>query len=115
MGVKKYTDWASYWDGLRTNLFKCIGTTGVAYLGTNAIAGATKDAAYGISWNQALSFFGVHLAFEVFNYLKNNQPQVITETVDTSFSSKNPVTGAEVVQSSTKTTVTPVADAPKTP
>lgn len=104
----KYTDWASWWDGLRTNLIKCIGTTGIAYLGTNAIQGMGAEG-YGISWKQALGFFGVHIAFEVFGYMQKVQPQVITETVDTSHIVRDPDTGGVIETGVSKTvTTTPV-------
>jgi hypothetical protein len=110
--LKRYTDWVTWWDGLRTNLIKCIGTTGIAYLGTNAIQGIGA-AGYGISWKQALGFFGVHIAFEVFGYMQKVQPQVITETTDTTHVSKSPDGSVEIGSSKTVTT-TPV-DQAKTP
>lgn len=109
---KKYTDWFSWWVGLRQNLMKCIGTTGVAWLGTNAAAGAGAHIK-GIDWEQAVTMFGVHIAFEVFTYLQKNQPQVITETVDEASVSKNPETGTVTATSSTKVTTTPIV--PPTP
>lgn len=95
MSIKKYTDWRTWWDGLRTNLIKCIGTTGTSWLGSNAI-GATVPSLSMVSlnWEQALGLFAVHIGIEVFSYMKTNQPIVITETV--------------VNQSSSTTTVTPV-------
>ena len=113
MSIKKYTDWSSWWDGLRTNLVKCIGTTGSVWMGTNALA-STTHVIKGIDWEQTLAFFGAHIAIEVFTYLKNNQPAVITETIDTTFTSKNAATGSTVQQSSTKTTITPINNENKT-
>ena len=117
MSIKKYTDWSGWWDGLRTNLIKCIGTTGTSWLGSNAIAtaGIPGLSNIGLNWKQAIGLFAVHIGIEVFAYMKNNQPQVITQTVDTTFASKNPMTGAEVKQSSTTTTVTPVPPVTPTP
>ena len=85
MSIKKYTDWSAYWDGLRTNLIKCIGTTGTSWLGSNAIAGTGIDGLrdLGLNWQQAVGLFAVHIGLEVFTYLKNNQPVVVTETFDT--------------------------------
>lgn len=108
--VKKYTDWRTWWDGLRTNLLKCIGTTGTLWLGTNAAAGAGIPIK-GIDWEQAGLMFGVHIGFEVFSYLKDNQPKVITETVETSFISKSP-DGSTVTQGSKVTTETPAKPNP---
>lgn len=106
MATKKYTDWLSWWDGLRTNLLKCIGTTGIAWLGTNAAAGSGVPI-HGLDWEQAGTIFMVHISFEVFTYLKDNQPKVIVEQTDTTFSTKSP-SGVVTEQSSTKTITTPV-------
>jgi hypothetical protein len=110
--TKKYTDWRSWWDGLRTNIFKCIGTTGIAYLGTNAVQGMGATG-MGISLKQAGCFFGVHIALEVFGYMQANQPAVIIETVE----EKHVVKDGSVTEtgSSTTTTTTPVDPAIKTP
>jgi len=114
MIVKKYTDWRTWWDGLRTNLIKCIGTTGTSWLGSNAIdtVGIPHLPHIGLNWEQACGLFAVHIGFEVFNYMKTNQPQVITEQVDTSFSSKKP-SGEVVTQSSSTLTTTPVKVSPE--
>lgn len=110
MSIHKYTDWRSWWDGLRTNLIKCIGTTGIAFIGSNGLANVGIPAlqSIGLNWEQAVGFFGVHIAWEVFSYMKENQPKVIVEDVQTSFTSKNPETGVEITQASKKTVVTPV-------
>lgn len=81
--IKKYTDWQNYWLGLRTNLFKCIGTTGTSWLGSNGLAatGIPGTQTLGLDWRQAIGLFAVHIGFEIFSYMKNSQPQVITETV----------------------------------
>ena len=86
--MKRYTDWQGWWIGLRTNLLKCIGTTGSAWLGSNGLAatGIPGTTGLGINWEQALGFFGVHIAIEIFAYLKTNQPKV-TE-VDTQIITK---------------------------
>lgn len=111
MSIKKYTDWGSWWDGLRTNLLKCIGTTGTLWLGTNAAAGAGIPVK-GIDWEQAGLMFMVHIGFELFTYLKDNQPKVIVEQSDTTFSSKTPG-GAEITQTRSTTTTTPVSPTDK--
>ena len=110
--VNKYTDWRSWLEGLQTNVIKCVGTTGTAWLGTNA-ASAAGIPINGISWKQAGVMFGVHIGFEVFTYMKNSQPQVITETVDTSFQSKSP-DGSQIVQSSKTVTTLPANPAEPT-
>ena len=115
--IRKFTDWSSWWDGLRTNLFKCIGTTGTSWLGSDAIAniGIPQLSNLGLNWKQAVGLFAVHIGFEVFTYMKNVQPAVITETVDTTFHVQKP-DGTTVAQSSTTTTTTPAEPAkPPTP
>lgn len=80
--IKQYTDWRTWWDGLRTNIIKCIGTTGTMWLGSNGAATIGIDALkdIGLNWKQAIGLFGVQIGLEVFRYIKDNQPKVITET-----------------------------------
>lgn len=78
MSIKRYTDWYGWWVGLRTNLMKCVGTTGVAWLGTNGASAAGVPIA-GISVEQAGAMFMVHIGFEIFSYLQKNQPKVIEQ------------------------------------
>lgn len=110
--LKKYTDWRTWWDGLRTNLMKCAGTTGTSWLGSNAV-GATIPALSDIkmNWHQAIGLFGVHMGIEIFAYMRDNQPKVITETIETSFESKDEA-GKTIVQASKTTTETPVTKSP---
>jgi hypothetical protein len=84
VSIKKYTDWRTWWDGLRTNLMKCIGTTGSAWLITNGISvsGIPGTSHMGVDWRSALGFFGAHLAKEMFDYWANNQPKVVVEETD---------------------------------
>ena len=86
--MKRYTDWGGWWIGLRTNLLKCIGTTGIVWLGSNglSVSHIPGTSHLGLDYRQALGFFGVHIAIEIFTYLKNNQPKV-TE-VDTQIITK---------------------------
>lgn len=84
MGLKRYTDWYGWWIGLRQNILKCIGTTGTAWLGTNA-ASAGGVPISGISWKQAGVMFLVHIGIEVFNYLQKQAPKVIEEQTNTEF------------------------------
>jgi hypothetical protein len=115
MSVKKYTDWGTWWDGLRTNLLKCIGTTGTAWLGSNGLAasGIPGMTGIGLNWEQAIGLFGVHIAAEIFLYLKNNQPQVITETIETAHITRDEITGSVETGSSKTVTTTPVDPASK--
>ena len=107
---KKYTDWRSWFDGLRKNLFKCIGTTGTAWLGTNAASGCGLPI-NGISWKQAATMFGVHIAIEVFTYLRDVQPAEIVETVEDNF--KAQASDGSTVEKSSKTVTTTPIDPPK--
>jgi len=111
MSIQKITNWGEWWIGLRQNIIKCIGTTGTAWLGTNAASAAGVPVA-GINWEQALAMFGVHIAFEVFSYLKENQPKVIEQEVNTTFTAMR-ADGTTVQQSSKTVTTTPVPEEPK--
>lgn len=108
--IKKYTDWGNYWLALRTNLIKCIGTTGTGWLGSNGLSvtgiPGTDDLA--IKWQQAIGLFCIHIAWEVFSYMKNQQPQVITVTEETTHITKDSVTGISETGSSKTVTTTPV-------
>jgi hypothetical protein len=88
--VKRYTNWADYWVGLRTNLFKCVGTAGTAWLGTVGLSASGIPGTQGMAldWRQVLGMFGVHIGLEIFTYMKNKQPEVVTEEVETTISTK---------------------------
>ena len=107
MPTKKYTDWRTWWDGLRTNLIKCLGTTGSAFMVSNGIAATVPNMQdIAIGWKSAILFFMAHMGKEFFDYVKDNQPKVITETVETSFVAKS-TDGSTVTQGSKTTTETP--------
>lgn len=111
--TNKFTDWKTWWDGLRTNLIKCIGTTGTMWLGSNGAASIGIDwlKDVGFNWKQALGLFGVHVGIEVFTYMRDNQPKVITETMETTHITKTE--SGTVEQGSSKTvTVTPIETKP---
>ena len=99
MSVKRFTDWEGYWIGLRQNILKCIGTTGITWLGTNGLQGAGVNVP-GIDWKQALAMFSVHIGFEVFAYLQKNQP-IVTESSDVTVVSTNDSGEKVTVQSKT--------------
>lgn len=93
MSIKKYTDWSNWWDGLRTNLIKCVGTTGTSWIGS-----ITVDAIHipgmphiGLDWRQAVGLFSVHLGSELFSYMKSYQPKVIVVETNTGFITKSVV------------------------
>jgi len=86
--TRKYKDWRGWWDGLRINLVKTIGTTGVTFLGTNGLDSIGVQGV-GMNWKTACAQFGVHVAFEIFTYLKNKpDADVITEEFDTAIVNK---------------------------
>ena len=108
--IKKYTDWGNYWLGLRTNLFKCIGTTGTGWLGSNGLSASgipgTENLA--IDWQQAIGLFAIHLGWEIFDYMKKQQPRVITVTEETTHITKDSVTGVSESGTSKTVTTTPI-------
>lgn len=95
--TKKRIDWSSWWDGLRTNLIKCIGTAGTSWLGTNAIASIGVDYLknMGLNLKQAGVMFLVHIGIEVFSYMRDNQPKVIVETTETTVETSKTVTTSQ--------------------
>jgi len=103
--IRKYTDWRGWWDGLRTNLMKCLGTTGTAYLATNGIANISGAAGIAIDLKQASLFFATHLGMEIFSYMKQYQPRVIEEIIEDTLTSKS-AAGAEISQKTKTTTFT---------
>ena len=81
--TRKFKDWRGWLDGLRVNLFKTIGTTGISFLGTNGVDSIGLHGV-GMNWRTAIAQFGVHIAFEVFTYLKNKpDAETVAEEVDT--------------------------------
>ena len=108
MGTKRFTDWGSWWDGLRNNLLKCLGTSGTAWLGSNGIAASGIPGLdnIGLNWKQGLGVLAIHLLSETFAYIKDNQPKVVVETVETTYTSKSS-DGTNVNQGSKTVTTTP--------
>lgn len=83
MALRKLKDWRGWLEGLRINLFKTIGTTGISWLGTNGIDSAGLHGV-GMNWRTAIAQFGVHIAFEVFSYLKDRpDAEMITQEIET--------------------------------
>ena len=95
MAIKKFKDWRGWWEGLRINLTKTIGTTGVTFLGTNGVD-AIGLHGVGMNWRTALAQFGVHCAFEIFTYLKDKpDAPVVSVEVDTETITKPKPPGQE--------------------
>lgn len=89
MPIKKFKDWRGWFEGLRKNIFKCIGTTGTSWLGSN---GLEQVGIHGIGLNleQAGGLFVVHILFEIFSYLKDKpDADVIEVSTETEIVSKS--------------------------
>lgn len=121
MSTKQYRDWSTWWDGLRTSMVKAGATSIVTNL-TVLVSSNTVNS-FGIPGMQnsgeslktfligLIGQFLLHTAFAAAQYVQSNpNAKLITQQVDTTFTSKNPVTGSEVKQSSTTITTTPVAE-----
>lgn len=112
MSIKKYTDWSTWWDGLRTNLIKCAGTTGTSWLGSIAVDGIHIPGMphIGLDWRQAVGLFSVHLGSEIFSYMKNVQPKVVIENVQTQHLIMGEDGKVKEIGSSQTITTTPVVE-----
>lgn len=113
--VKKLKDWSAWWDGLRskamragaesiaTNLTGLIGSNGIANMGIDAF----KD--MGMNWKTFLLFlvvqFGIRVGLSAALYVQNKpDPDVITETIETTHTIKDSDGSTEVGTSKTVTT-----------
>ena len=120
----RYTDWQSWWDGLRTNMMKA-GATSIAtnlsvLASTNVVSSFQIPGLGGVgeNWKTFLvglcAQFVLHTVSAAAVYIQANQPQVITETIDTTHITKSP-DGSVTAGSSSVTTTTPVAPAQPKP
>lgn len=114
MSTKKYTDWRSWWDGLRSCMIRAGATAIVTQLtamgGTNAVASMNipglEDIA--LKWKTALAALVIQFCFHVFTsaakYIQDNQPQVVIISTDTVTISKTLTTetAATAAQPETK-------------
>lgn len=121
MSIKKFKDWPSWWDGLRTSMIKAGATSLVTNLTvfttTNTVnsMGIPGLANSGENWRTLciglIAQFGLHTIYAAATYIQANpDAQVVTEVIDTTHIVKNDdgstlETGASTT---TKTTVTPV-------
>ncbi len=88
MAIQKFKDWRGWWDGLRVNVVKTVGTTGISFLGTNGLD-SLGVSGVGMNWKTAIGQFAVHIAYEVFSYLKDKpDAQTITDEVQTTIIAK---------------------------
>jgi hypothetical protein len=106
MAIKKYTDWrgwaAGLWDSAipagMTAFITLVTTNGLESLGLQGI---------GINLKQAGAQVGIHIIIAAAKYIQAKpRPGVVEEVIETSFISKDPVTGVEVTQGSKQTTTT---------
>ena len=120
--LKKYTDWGTWWDGLRTNMMKA-GATSVAtnlsvLISTNTVGAMGIPGMVGVGENWRTFIVGLfaqfvlHTVYAAATYIQGNQPQVVTETVDTSFVQRKP-DGTQITQSSSTGTTTPISASPE--
>ena len=117
--IRKFQEWQGWWDGLRSKAMKAgaesITTNLGALMGTNAIANMGIDALkdMGMNWKTFLFTmvlqFAIRVLFAGAQYVANKpDPDVITETIETTHVTKNEVTGSTEIGSSKTTTTTPV-------
>jgi hypothetical protein len=83
--IRKYTDWTSWWFGLRTNLIAAAGTSITTLIGSNGIAAMNIPGLKGIGmdWKTAVVQFLLHILIAAGAYMKANQPTVVSEEVNT--------------------------------
>ena len=114
MSVKKYNDWRGWWEGLRSKAMKAgaeaVTTQLGAWFTTNAVATLPVEALHGVGLNYKTAIvalviqFTVRVVYAAALYVQTRpDPDVITETVDTTFKSKGS-DGSTVNQSSSTTT-----------
>lgn len=116
MATRKFRDWSSWWDGLRTQSVKAGATSLVTnltlFMSTNAVAALPIDAlkTSGENWKTLciglVAQFGLHTLLAAAQYIQNNpDAQIITETVDTQHIVRDAKTGI-VTEAGSSTTVT---------
>lgn len=115
MATKKFTDWRGWLDGMRSKAMKAGAeslTTNIgALITTNGVANMKVPGLedIGMGWKTAIATcciqFTLRVVFAAAQYVANKpDPDVITQTVDTTFTSKSS-DGTQTTQvSSTKTT-----------
>lgn len=118
MSIKKFKDWSSWWDGLRTSMIKAGATSLVTNLTVftttntvNSIGIPGLDGS-GENWKTLViglvAQFVLHTVFAAAQYIQANpDAPVVTETVETTFVAKS-ADGGTVTQGSKTTTETPV-------
>ena len=118
MAIQKITDWRGWWDGMRSKAFKAgaesITTSLGALVTTNAAVGLKVPGLsdIGMGWKTAIATmliqFTLRVVFAAAQYVANKpDPDVITETVETSHFTKDADTGAVSAGTSKTVTTTP--------
>ncbi len=112
MSIKKYTDWRNWFNGIIDSAIPAGATAFLTLVTTNGLASmGGVMSGIGMSWKTAIAQIVVHMGIATAKYLQTKpRPEVVTETVDTTFSTKQP-DGSTVEQSSKTVTTTPVAPA----
>lgn len=107
--IRKYTDWKGWLEGFYDSWIDSLTSTLIALGGTNAIGAIPAFKSIGLNLEQAGGIFVSVTFWSIVRYLNaHKRPTVIEENIETSFTSKNPDTGAIVTQTSSTTTTTPV-------
>lgn len=107
MAIKKRIDWEGWLSGWWVDAIKAITSAFLTLVTTN---GLDQLGIHGIAigWKSALAFCGVQFLVASAKYFNANpKPDVVVETVETTFESKAP-DGTAVSQGSKITTTTPV-------
>lgn len=119
MAIKKYRDWKGWWDGMRSKAFKAGAeslTTNIgALIGTNGVAsmGIPGLSDLGMNWKTAiftcLLQFALRVGYSAALYVQNKpDPDMITETVETTHITRNEAAGTVETGSSKTVTTTPI-------
>lgn len=124
MSVKKYKDWRSWWDGLRTAALKAGATSVVTNLSvlmtTNAVSSMNIPGIQNVGENWKtfliglLFQFAIHTAYATALYVQNKpDADIVTVTEDTTHIKRDAETGVVTEAGSSKTTtITPVQPPP---
>ena len=117
--TRKYKDWGTWWDGLRTASLKAGATSIVTNLSvlvtTNTVSSLNIPGIQNVGENWKTFLIGLlfqfllHTAYAAAIYVQNKpDADVVVETVETTHVTKDELTGATTLGSSKTTTVTPV-------
>lgn len=109
MRIRKYTDWKGWLEGFYDSWMDSLTGTLIALGGTNALGTIPAFKSIGLNLQQAGGIFVSVTFWSMVRYLNaHKRPTVVEENIETTFTSKDPDTGATVTQTSSKTTTMPV-------